>query len=334
MKQNSDSYARIAITDQIYLLRRLAKRITNTRDQIIFRLFLETGCSIEELINLKPQDFEFTTRSIRIGLKQKQRAIKIPPDLSLQINSFINKEQKYIFCSRQNSQITKERVSQIIKSHSLPLLRSRITPAYLRKISIQFHFFRSKSIEQTRARTGIKTLVDKDYLSEEQIQKIREQISTEQHIIIFDILYETGCALKELVNIKVSDLDFNNASIVIQAKNTRNKKKRISRIDPKLSLRIKGFVDENKLSGEDFLFSTRQSARASDKRIFQIIRSYAKKAGVKGANPQLLRNSHIFNSMQAGKSFSEIQEQTGIEHLDIHHYGLAKLKKSDKSDKI
>ena len=327
VKQNSDSYARIAITDQIFLLRRIAKRISNERDQIIFRLFLETGCSTQELISIKPEDFEFTTSSIRLGQGKKQRLVKLPPDLSLQLNSFISKEKEYIFSSRESKQITVKRVSQIIKAHSLKLLKIKITPSYLRKTHIQFSFIRTKSADKTKEQAGIRNLTEKAYLLEEQIRDIRGQIGNSQHLIIFDLLYETGCILKEITSLKIHDFEFTTNSLVIEARNTKNNRKRISRISPELSLRIKEFVNESKLSGEDFLFSTRQSSQVSDKRIFQLIKDYAKKAGISGVSPQIVRNSSIINSMQSGKALSEIQEQTGVMHLNAYHFGLAKITK-------
>ena len=132
--------------------------------------------------------------------------------------------------------------------------------------------------------------------------------------------------MQELTNVKVSDIEFTKNSITIRAKNTKNNEQRNSRISPKLSLQLKEFVGKRKLSQNDFLFSTRQSPQMSDKRVFQLIRGYAAKVGITGVSPQIIRNSHIAHGLAEGKLPAEIEAQTGVKHLGIHHFGLAKAK--------
>jgi site-specific recombinase XerD len=347
MKQTSESYAGIANHEEILLFRGIANKITNARDQIIFKLLLETGCKPEELISLRPDNFEFTTCSLKIGRKEKQRRIKLPLDLSLQLNSFINNnqtkerafkkeqqaEQKFIFSSRQSAYLTTKTVCQIVINASTDFLHKKITPNKLRQLFIKNSFSKNKSLLLTKKQSGLSNLHQKNYLSEEQINNIKDKIKDEQHKILLDILYETGCTLNELINIRVKDfrLHKNSPSIIIRAENSKQNKTRTSKISQDLSLRLKLFAGKRNLSQESFLFSTRQSPKMSDKRVFQLIREYARQAGIGGVGPQIIRNSHIAQALNSEKSQAEIEEQTGVNHLDIHHYGIIKRKQEQRA---
>jgi len=329
MNRYSESYAVKSTHTDISLLRRIAKKIQKPRDQIIFNLILETGCSAKELIGLKPEQIEFTTCSIRLG--HKQRRVKLPLELSLQLSSFLRPGEEYVFKTRQGNNITNRRVQQIVSENTLDLLGKKLTVREIRSNNLHLRLARTKSIKKTIIETGIKTLRSKTFLTNEQLMLIQSHISDNQHRLIFDILCETGCRLKELVSIKVRDVNRQDNSIIIRAENTREKKQRTSRISKGLGHLIESFVKDNGLAAEDFLFSSRQSGNISDKRVFQLIREYGRLAGLANVSPQIIRNSHIINAIRSSSKESDITEQTGVKHLDIHHYGFGKAKARDKT---
>ena len=134
--------------------------------------------------------------------------------------------------------------------------------------------------------------------------------------------------MKELVNIKIENIEFRKNFIKILAASTKNKQQRAAAISRKLSLQLNEFAKENKLSEKDNLFSTRQAKTISDKRVFQIIKKYSSQAGFENVGPQTLRYSHIAHSFAVGKSIQEIESQTGIKNLNkFHLYGTLFMKK-------
>ena len=46
------------------------------------------------------------------------------------------------------------------------------------------------------------------YLSKEEFNKLNNQINNHRDRLILNTLYETGCTVNELINIKISDLNF------------------------------------------------------------------------------------------------------------------------------
>ena len=325
MKTCSGSSTNLDKKIDFSLLKKLSKNISNTRNQLIFRLLLETSCTLHELISLEPNAFKFTDCHLFLGKKGKKRKIILPLELSLLLNKFLDKNKKFIFSSRQSEQLSPVRVEQIVKEISQKLVNKKLTPTDIRSLAIKHIFSKTKSLPKTKMITGIKNLKERVYLTKSQINKIRNNISKSQHLLIFEVLYETGCKLKELINLKLSDINFKDLTLTIKSDYTQYNKKRTFSISKKLSLQIKEFVLENNLSQNEFLFSTRQSPQISDKRVFQILKKYTKLAGI-SASPRIIRNTSIAHSLQANKPKSEIKAKYGIQSLDYDRFGLFKKK--------
>lgn len=316
MNQDSESYAARSTHADISLLRKISSNIKGIRDQIIFKLILEVGCTPKEIVELKKEDFEFTTCSMGIGSKDNRRTVKISLELSLQINSLISNDKtnnEHIFSTRQSGTISRRRIAQLVEKNA-PLEMKELTPRKLRRISVKAAFARTKSLQKTRAITGIRSLTTKEYLTKEEFDRIREPVRDKRDRLILDIIFEAGCTLGELVNIEVEDIEFARNSLTIRAK----EQKREVAISEGLSLRIKEFAMENKLAEKDRLFSTRQSKAISGKRVFQILREYSRNVGL-AVNTRILRNTHIAHSLSAGKTIEEVSRQTGIKNLDKFH---------------
>ena len=95
--------------------------------------------------------------------------------------------------------------------------------------------------------------------------------------------------------------------------------KRRVEISSKLASEIKQFV--NDAQTKDYIFTTRQSGKISDKRIFQILKKYGDSVNVK-LNPRILRNTALANMLQTGVDKSKVELALGIKRLDFGSYGL------------
>ncbi|MBN2142517.1 site-specific integrase [Candidatus Woesearchaeota archaeon] len=329
--QHSESYAKNKESQETSILSRLNKSIEkNIRDQLIIKLILETGCKAHELTEIKAKDIEFTTDSISIGSGAKKRKTTISKELGNQLRHLANRQEEYLFGSRQSKKLTARRIMQLVKHQSKAILGEELSTRDAISIQRGRAFSKAKGAEEAKAikkETGLKSLRTREILTIEQEKGVRKKIKDKLHQVMFDILLETGCLLSELVSIKSQDVDVKDRQITFSKIKFS---KRISKISQGLSLRLKDMVES--LSQDEFLFSTRQSPRMSEKRAFQIIRGYARKAGIQGVGPQTIRNTMVARAMEQGISASEIQRQTGIKHLDMHHYGVSVAKTGRKDE--
>lgn len=150
------------------------------------------------------------------------------------------------------------------------------------------------------------------YLSIKEIHKLLNSVSSKRDRLLIKILFETGCTVNELIQIKVKDVDSKKRTISFPASSTKSKRPKLSKISKSLLSEINKFADGV------YLFSTRQSAMMTTKRVRQLIQFYGKKAGFPTKlNPQILRYSHIAHAVENSISLKAIQKQTGLEKLRL-----------------
>lgn len=136
---------------------------------------------------------------------------------------------------------------------------------------------------------------ERDPLTDQQVEIIREGLSDVKDKSIFEFLLATGCRLSELVNIKISDIDWNRMSLLVIGKG--NKQRRIY------------FNDRTKIVLEKYL-STRkgecESLFCSSKRPYGQLKQRAIQLIVKNieekTNPGRNLHPHIFRHTFATKA--------------------------------
>jgi len=128
--------------------------------------------------------------------------------------------------------------------------------------------------------------------------------------LIISILYETGCTVSELVNIRIVDFDFEKNRLTIEWENARNNQTRQVYISNNLIMKIKEYIKEN--PHREYLFYTRQSPQMTTKRICQLVKKYCILSGLKEFTPQILRYTHIVHAYQKKIPLDAIQRQVGL----------------------
>jgi integrase/recombinase XerD len=144
------------------------------------------------------------------------------------------------------------------------------------------------------------------YLSFSQVDRLLASAKEERDSLILQILYEAGCTVSEIVNLKASDVIFDQSVIRIRHGNSQ----RPSYVSRELSLRIRAYCKSAKSA---FVFSTRQSDRMTTKRVRQIVESYGPAIGCPDLVPQLLRYTHIVHAHLKNVPLDAIRRQVGLE---------------------
>lgn len=163
-----------------------------------------------------------------------------------------------------------------------------------------------------------------DTLSNEEIESMINSfdLSTnegERNRAILEMLYGSGLRVSELVNMKISNLYFNEGFVRITGKGN---KERLVPLGGIAAQRIKTYVNEIrvhievKTGFEDFVFLNRRGASLSRVMIFNIVKSAAKNAKVKkNISPHTLRHSFATELIQRGADLRAVQEMLGHESI-------------------
>lgn len=154
-----------------------------------------------------------------------------------------------------------------------------------------------------------------DYLTGEELHKLINSIEDSRDRLIVKLLFELGCTQKELVNIRVRDVDFKRFSVNIHKKNTRNNHERPSFISINLSNEITNYLKLQKRLEKKaaYLLQTRQSSKMTPRRIRQIIKCYTTRIGLEGkSHPQVIRYTHLIHAYKKRIPLSAIEDQVGL----------------------
>ena len=175
-----------------------------------------------------------------------------------------------------------------------------------------------------------------DVLSVEEIDAIEATFDLskpegQRNKAIIETLYSCGLRVSELVNLRITDLNFEQGFIKVTGKGD---KERLVPIGQKAIKEINLYKpDRNSLSSiqkgsENILFLNRRGKKLTREMIFTIVKNAAQKAGItKNISPHTLRHSFATHLIEGGADIRVVQEMLGHEsiltteiytHLDRH----------------
>ena len=180
-----------------------------------------------------------------------------------------------------------------------------------------------------------------DILSVEEIEKIIEEIDLstvegERNRAMLEMLYGSGLRVSELINLKISEVNFNENILLINGKGNKQRLVPMSEITKKQLLiymdQIRSHMDIKK-GFEDFLFLSRRGSSLSRQMIFIIIKNQIKKLGInKKISPHTFRHSFATHMVQGGADLRVVQQllgHTSITTTEIYtHLNTDDLRKS------
>ena len=178
-------------------------------------------------------------------------------------------------------------------------------------------------------------------LTEDEILKLLDINLTDNYSYrnkaMFELMYSTGLRVSELVNLKLSDIDFNSDIVRIFGKGS---KERIVPLGEFASESLKIYINNYRSNmlkkyNNDYLFLNNHGKQMTRQGCFKIIKNIAKEKGInKDLSPHTLRHSFASHLLKYGADLRTIQELLG--HSDISttqiytHISNEKLKENYK----
>ena len=163
-----------------------------------------------------------------------------------------------------------------------------------------------------------------DTLSREEIISMIERVDLskpegERNRTILETLYGSGLRVSELVNLKISNIYFNDGFMRILGKGS---KERLVPLGGIASKRISNYLKtvrihlDIKKAGEDIVFLNRRGAPLSRVMIFNIVKQAAIDAGIKKSiSPHTLRHSFATHLVEGGADLRAVQDMLGHESI-------------------
>lgn len=190
--------------------------------------------------------------------------------------------------------------------------------------SFHDYLFFSKFCETDPSKSIKKPKIKKEtveILTEEEIESLLnfETLDTDKlkrDKAIFEVLYGTGMKVSELIDLNLSDVDFEMSNITCST----SKNKRVIPLIDVTKKYLELYVDEARenmiADGEEALFISSLGHRFTRQGLWKIIKKYSNKANInKNINPTMLRHSFAIHMINKGANIASVNKILGNTNL-------------------
>jgi len=236
--------------------------------------------------------------------------------------------------------ITRRMVSSFIADLAESGISSRSINRKLSSIQSFFSFLIKEGIQESNPAKSVQRPKTSSHLPSvmrsEQIEQLfdPEQFSKDlqgkRDYALLSVLYACGLRRDELINLKISDIDFHVGQLKVLGK--RNKE-RIVPIAPQLAQVLTNYIEERKAleTSEPYLFLTSKAQKIYPSLVYDIVKNYLSKVTtMKKRSPHVLRHTFATHLLNEGANLQSIKELLGHASLATTqvytHTSLEKLK--------
>ena len=259
------------------------------------------------------------------------------------ITSYSNDVNQFFLFLSEEYKITSELSEvnfQIVRSWIASLLEKGVAPRSVnRKISTLKTFFKFLIREGVIQESPmLKVVAPKSkkrlplFVEEDQIESLLNGVEFDDGFIgerdklIIELFYVTGIRLSELINIKISDLNFDNNLVKVLGK--RNKERLIP-LSARIVKELQFFIEKYKI--DNYLFTNLGGTKVYTKLVYRIVNKYIGKiSSINKKSPHILRHTFATHMLNHGADINAIKELLGHANLSATqvytHNTIEKLK--------
>ncbi len=246
------------------------------------------------------------------------------------LDAYIRDIRKFKTYAEENLESTKpktisyEDLQEYLIQQSKQKISERTQARWISSIKSFFKFLLEEEIREDNPATLLECpklgLYLPDTLCSEDIERIIKSIdlSTDLGIrnqCMIEVLYGCGLRVSELIDLKISDINFKEGFIKVEGKGKKIRYVPLAKYTSKL---IKNYIDNVRINNkinkkyEDILFLNSRGSAMSRVIVFIIIKELAEKAGIrKNISPHTFRHSFATHLLQNGADLRFIQEMLG-----------------------
>lgn len=156
--------------------------------------------------------------------------------------------------------------------------------------------------------------VVKNVISDEGIEKLRDNCTEQRDLAIIDLLYSTGIRVGELVNLNIEDIDFEGRECVVYGKG--DKERRVY-FDAKAKVHLKNYI-ESRNDNNDALFVTLDAPydRLKISGVEIRLRKLGRELDLDRIHPHKFRRSMATRAIDKGMPIEQVQKILGHSQID------------------
>ena len=161
----------------------------------------------------------------------------------------------------------------------------------------------------------------KEVLTDENLEKLRDECENIRDLSLIELLISTGMRVGELVNLNISNLNFEDRSCIVLGKG--NKEREVY-FDAKTKLHLKEYISKRNDTNDALFVSLREPhQRLSISRIELIVRNLGVNTNINKVHPHKFRRTLATMAIDKGMPVEQVQKLLG--HVKIEttmHYAM------------
>ena len=175
-----------------------------------------------------------------------------------------------------------------------------------------------KRIHKIKTKTVVKNTI-----SDEGIEKLRDNCKEKRDLAIVDLLYSTGIRVGELVNLNIDDIDLEGRECVVYGKG--DKERRVY-FDAKAKVHLKEYIDSRN-DGNEALFVTLDAPydRLKISGVEIRLRKLGRELNLERIHPHKFRRTMATRAIDKGMPIEQVQKILGHSQIDTTMQYYVKL---------
>lgn len=275
--------------------------------EVIIKTFAENAASKQEIPNEEYLEMFLAAKQIEGCSERTIQYYKVTVEHMLtQISSSVRK-------------ITTEEIRTYLSEYQKRNSCSNVTVDNVRRnISSFFSWLEEedyilKSPMKRIHKIKTKTVV-KNTISDEGIEKLRDNCRIKRDLAMIDLLYSTGIRVGELVNLNIGDIDLEGRECVVYGKGDKERK---VYFDAKSKVHLKEYIESRKDTNEA-LFVTLQAPynRLKISGVEIRLRQLGRKLGLEKIHPHKFRRTMATRAIDKGMPIEQVQKILGHSQID------------------
>lgn len=224
--------------------------------------------------------------------------------------SSINKNIKHIATDDLRLYLTEYQKKNEISKVTLDNIR-RILSSFFSWLEDEDYILKSPARRIHKVKS---TLCIKNTYSDEEIELMRDVCQNERDLAIIDMLASTGMRVGEMVNLKRSDINFQERECVVLGKGD---KQRTVYFDARAKIHLQKYLDTRNDDNDVLFVSLRDKSKTLGiGGIENLIRNLGKDAGINKAHPHKFRRTLATGAIDKGMPIEQVQQLLGHKRID------------------
>lgn len=166
-----------------------------------------------------------------------------------------------------------------------------------------------KRIHKIKTRTVIKSVI-----TDEGIEKLRDNCSELRDLAMIDLLYSTGIRVGELVNLNIEDIDLEGRECVVYGKG--DKERRVY-FDAKAKVHLKEYIEKRQDANQAlFVTLSRPHKRLKISGVEIRLRQLGRRLALEKIHPHKFRRTMATRAIDKGMPIEQVQKILGHSQID------------------